>query len=115
MDQPYEVVGVASDGPYNSSGPAVESLFYVSLYQRRDENVSLIVRTSGEPKTMIGIVQGTLRELGGNLPIFDFKTLDDLANSQLVLVKAASLLSLLNADRSAGRVNWDLRRDVLRV
>ena len=65
----------------------MESLFYVSLYQRRDENVSLIVRTSGEPKTMIGTVQGTLKELGGNLPIFDFKTLDDLANSQLVLVK----------------------------
>src|SRR6185369_7966763 len=33
----------------------------------------------------------------GNLPIFDFETLDDLAKSQLVLVKAAaSLLSLLS-------------------
>jgi macrolide transport system ATP-binding/permease protein len=97
MDQPYEVVGVASDGPYNSSGPASESHFYVSLYQSRDENVSLIVRTSGEPKTMIGTVQGVVKELGGNLPIFDFKTLDDLANAQLVLVKAAaSLLSLLS-------------------
>jgi putative ABC transport system permease protein len=97
MDQPYEVVGVASDGPYNSAGPASESHFYISLYQSRNENVSLIVRTSGEPKTMIGTVQGAVKELGGNLPIFDFKTLDDLANAQLVLVKAAaSLLSLLS-------------------
>lgn len=97
MDQPYEVVGVASDGPYNSSGPASEPHLYVSLYQRRDENVSLIVRTSGEPRTMISAVQREVKELGGNLPIFDFKTLDDLAKSQLVLVKAAaSLLSLLS-------------------
>ena len=97
MDQPYEVVGVASDGPYNSSGPAAEPQVYLSLYQRSDEKVSLIVRTSGEPKTMISAVQREIKELGGNLPIFDFKTLDDLAKSQLVLVKAAaSLLSLLS-------------------
>src|SRR5258705_6747162 len=97
MDQPYEVVGVASDGPYSSSGPASEPQVYLSLYQRPDEKVSLIVRTSGEPKTMISAVQREIKELGGNLPIFDFKTLDDLAKSQLVLVKAAaSLLSLLS-------------------
>jgi predicted permease len=96
MDQPYEVVGVASDGPSNSLGSASEPLLYVSLYQRPEENVSLIVRTSGEPKTMISAVQREIKELGGNLPIFDFKTLDDIAKSQLVLVKAAaSLLSLL--------------------
>jgi predicted permease len=97
MDQPYEVVGVASDGPYNSSGAASEPYFYVSLYQRAEENVSLIVRTSGEPATMISSVTREVKELGGNLPIFDFKTLDDVAKSQLVLVKAAaSLLSLLS-------------------
>jgi predicted permease len=97
MGQPFEVVGVASDGPYNSSGTAAEPLFYVSVYQRTDENVSLIVRTSGEPKAMISTVQGAVKELGGNLPVFDFKTLDDLANTQLFLVKAAaSLLSLLS-------------------
>lgn len=97
MDQPYEVVGVASDGPYNSSGQAAEPYLYVSLYQRSEENVSLIVRTSGEPKTMITAVQREIKELGANLPIFDFKTLDDIAKSQLTLVKAAaSLLSLLS-------------------
>jgi predicted permease len=96
-NQPYEVVGVASDGPYNSSGQASAPYLYVSLYQHPEENVSLVVRTSGEPKTMISAVQREVKELGGNLPIFDFKTLDDIAKSQLTLVKAAaSLLSLLS-------------------
>jgi len=97
VDKPYEVVGVASDGPNNSLGPAAEPQFYVSLYQSGEESVSLIVRTSGEPRGMISAVQRETQQLGGNLPIFDFETLDDLAKSQLVLVKAAaSLLSLLS-------------------
>jgi ABC-type antimicrobial peptide transport system permease subunit len=46
---------------------------------------------------MISTVQRELKELGGNLPIFDFKTLNDVSNSQLVPVKAAvALLSLLS-------------------
>ena len=51
----------------------------------------LIVRTSVEPTTMIPIIQRDIKELGGNLPIFDFKTLNDLTQSQLALVKAAAL------------------------
>lgn len=97
MGVPHEIVGVAKDSPYNSLGRSSEPYIYTWLYQRTDENVSLIVRTSGEPKTMISAVQREIKELGGDLPIFDFKTLDDIAKSQLVAVKAAaSLLSLLS-------------------
>jgi macrolide transport system ATP-binding/permease protein len=93
----HEIVGVAKDSPYNSLGKASEPYIYVSLYQRTNENVSLIVRSSAAPKNMISLVQQEIKGLGGNLPIFDFKTLDEVSNSQLVLVKAAaSLLSLLS-------------------
>ncbi len=95
--KPYEVIGVAKDSPYSSFGKSSEPFLYSWLYQRPDENVSLIVRTSGQPTSMIGTVQRELKELGGNLPIFDFKTLNDVSNSQLVPVKAAvALLSLLS-------------------
>jgi putative ABC transport system permease protein len=95
--KPYEVIGVAKDSPYSSFGKSSEPFLYSWLYQRPDEKVSLIVRTSGQPTSMIGTVQRVLKELGGNLPIFDFKTLNDVSNSQLVPVKAAvALLSLLS-------------------
>jgi predicted permease len=95
--KPYEVIGVAKDSPYSSFGKSSEPFLYSWLYQRPDENVSLIVRTSGQPTSMIGAVQRELKEIGGNLPIFDFKTLNDVSNSQLVPVKAAAaLLSLLS-------------------
>lgn len=94
----YEIVGVARDSSYNGLGTASGPYIYVWLYQRPDnENVSLIIRTFGEPKAIVSAVQRDIKELGGSLPIFDFKTLEDLSRSQLVLVKSAALLlSLLS-------------------
>jgi ABC-type antimicrobial peptide transport system permease subunit len=46
---------------------------------------------------MIAGVQREIKELGGDLPIFDFKTLDELAKGQMRAVKAgAGLLGLLS-------------------
>lgn len=96
MGEPYEIIGVAKDSSYNSFGKTSEPYLYLWLYQdAEDANVSLIVRTSGEPKTMIPVIQRDIKELGGNLPMFDFKTLADLTRSQLGLVKAAVLLLTL--------------------
>jgi len=96
MGEPYEIIGVAKDSSYNSFGKISEPYIYFWLYQETDDlNVSLIVRTSGEPKTMIPVIQRDVKELGGDLPMFDFKTLADLTQSQLSLVKAAVLLLTL--------------------
>jgi predicted permease len=93
----YEIVGVAKDSPYNGVGNISEPHIYMWLYQRMDKNVMLMIRTSGEPRRMITAVQREVKDLGGNLPIFDFKTLDEVSNSQLVPVKAAAaLLSVLS-------------------
>ena len=93
----FEVIGVARDNPYNNLGRSHEPYLYAWLYQRPDENVSLIVRTTGEPGTMIGPVQLAVNELGGKLPVFDFKTLDEVAKAQVVPMKAgAGLLGILS-------------------
>ena len=91
--QPYEIAGVVRDSQYWGAEPHL----YVWLYQRLDANVSLMIRTSAEPKAMISSVQRGIKELGGTVPIFDFNTLDELAKNQLAAVKgAAALLSLLS-------------------
>lgn len=93
----FEVIGVARDNPYNNMGRSHEPYLYAWLYQRTDENVSLIVRTTGEPGTMIGAVQLAVNEIGGKLPVFDFKTLDEVARAQVVPMKAgAALLGILS-------------------
>lgn len=87
-----EVVGVVKSSPYNGFGKEAQPYVYVPLYQDPDNSVSLIVRTSDEPGAMIGVVEREIKELGGNLPIFDFKTLDDVLNAQLLPLKAAAAL-----------------------
>ena len=92
----YEIIGVAKDSPYNSFGKSSEPYVYFWLYQETDDpNLSLIVRTSGEPTAAIPLIQRDIKELGGNLPMFDFKTLATLTQSQLGLVKATALLLTL--------------------
>ena len=92
-----EVVGVVKSSPYNGFGKEAQPYVYVPLYQDPDNSVSLIVRTSDEPGAMIGVVEREIKELGGNLPIFDFKTLDDVLTAQLLPLKAgAALLGLLS-------------------
>ena len=92
----YEIIGVAKDSSYNTFGKSSEPYIYFWLYQETDDpRVSLIVRTAGEPTAMIPVIQRDIKELGGNLPMFDFKTLADLTQSQLGLVKATALLLTL--------------------
>ncbi len=87
-----EVVGIARNSPYNSFGSEAEPYMYVPLYQDLDNSVSLIVRTSGEPRVMMTAVQREIKALGGNLPVFDFKTLEDVSTAQLLPLKAAAAL-----------------------
>jgi predicted permease len=93
----YEIVGVAKDSPYHNFGKASEPYLYFWLYQEPEKNVSLIIRTTAEPQKMITSVQREIKGLGANLPIFDFKTLDEVSKNQMVPVKAAAaLLGLLS-------------------
>jgi putative ABC transport system permease protein len=96
IGQPYEIIGVAKDSSYDSFGKNSDPYLYFWLYQEKeDPNLSLIVRTTGEPTTMVPLIQRDIKEMGGNLPMFDFKTLADLTQSQLGLVKAAALILTL--------------------
>ena len=94
----YEVVGVARDSQYTNFGKPPLPYLYVPLYQRPKEDVTLIVRSIGEPLALIPMLKREINDLGGELPIFDFKTLSDVSKLQLIPVQAAAmLLGLLGA------------------
>jgi predicted permease len=94
----YEVVGVAQDSQYTTFGKPPRPYFYVPIYQRSKEDITLIVRTSGEPLALVPALKREIKDLGGELPIFDFKTLGDVSKLQLIPVQAAAtLLGVLGA------------------
>jgi predicted permease len=111
-----EVVGVVRSTAYNGFGKEAEPYLYVPLYQDLDNTVSLIVRTSGEPRAMMSVVQREIKALGGNLPIFDFKTLEDVLNGQLLPSESRrSTARFVEFDWTRRGVDWNLRSYVLLI
>jgi predicted permease len=70
-----EVVGVARDSKYRTLGETPRPYVYLPLSQSYDPKMTLIVRTTGEPKAITPIVREQIRALNANLPIADVQTL----------------------------------------
>ena len=70
-----EVVGVARDSKYRTLGEVAHPYVYLPLQQSYDPKMTLVVRTTGEPKSVMPIVREQIRALNANLPISDVQTL----------------------------------------
>jgi len=70
-----EVVGVASNSKYRTLGETPRPYVYLPLSQSYDPKMTLVVRTTGEPKAIAPIVREQIRALNANLPIADVQTL----------------------------------------
>jgi len=85
-----EVVGVARDGKYRSLGETPHPYIYQPLLQSYDPNMTLIVRTTGEPQSVAPAVREQIRTLDANLPIADVKTLRDQLDLSLFPSRVAA-------------------------
>jgi putative ABC transport system permease protein len=70
-----EVVGVARDSKYRTLGETPRPYVYLPLAQSYDPKMTLIVRTTGDPKAITPIVREQIRALNPNLPIAGVQTL----------------------------------------
>jgi predicted permease len=70
-----EVVGVARDGKYRSLGESPHPYVYQPVLQSYDPKMTLVVRTTGEPRSVAGAVREQMRALDANLPVAEVNTL----------------------------------------
>src|SRR5437667_9988552 len=85
-----EVIGVAGDGKYRSLGEAPHPYVYQPLLQSYDPNMTLVVRTKGEPQSVAAAVREQIRALDSNLPVADMKTLRDQLDLSLFPSRVAA-------------------------
>jgi predicted permease len=71
----YEIVGVAKDGKYFSLGEDPTPYVYFTLSQSYSSSCSLVVRTYGDPRSVIGAIRTEVQRQDPNLPVFNVKTL----------------------------------------
>jgi predicted permease len=100
-----EIVGVAQDAKYDSLRDDAPPTVYVPwLQESRVGQMNFEVRTAGDPTVMLSAIRQAMREVDGNLPLFDVKTqveqtTEALAQERLfaALLSFFGLLALLLA------------------
>ncbi|MCH7573048.1 MAG: FtsX-like permease family protein, partial [Planctomycetes bacterium] len=96
LDGPFmEVVGVVKTVKYDSIGEEATPYIYRSLSQYWSRSLTLLVRTSGDPTSLIAPVRGVIRNVDPNFAVSDTRTLTSLISFSLLPAKfAAGLFSL---------------------
>lgn len=85
-----EVVGVARDGKYRSLGETPHPYIYQPVLQSYDPKMTLVVRTTGEPRSVAMAVREQIRSLDANLPVADVKTLQEQVDLSLFPSRVAA-------------------------
>lgn len=95
---PVEVVGIARDIKYNAPGEQPQPYGYLPLAQQYASNVTLIVRTEGEPRPLLLQAEREIASLAPGMPLLARNTLAELLDNALFAPRfAASFLGILGA------------------
>jgi predicted permease len=95
-----EIVGMVRDVKQEHVSSAIQPYVYIPYAQRPKINgMTFYVRTVQDPLLMSATLQGLVREMDTNLPVFDVKTMervveDDLFSARMVAVLSASFAGL---------------------
>jgi len=73
--QEAEVVGVALDGKYATLGENARSFTWRPLLQSYSSNMTLVVRTTGNPEALSAALRERIQSLDPNLPVAQITTL----------------------------------------
>lgn len=92
-----EIVGVATDVPQIGLDSPPLPEIYLPATQRVDAAMVVMIRTKGNPESMIATVRQTLASIDGNVPIQSLKTADTWLGATLVQRRFTTLLLVLFA------------------
>src|SRR5438552_14818749 len=98
-DQAVEIVGVAKDVKYRSVNEPPQSFMYLPMLQHYRSGMTLIIRTAGNPLTMLPRVRSEVGQMDAKMALFDEKTLTEHAGialfAQRLAVKLLSVFGML--------------------
>jgi putative ABC transport system permease protein len=93
-----EVVGVVGDGKYRSLREEATLCLYQPFLMNYRHAMNLLVRTEGEPQSIVPAVRNIVAALDPRLPVFNVRTLDEQVRAATAQERAvATLTSLFGA------------------
>ena len=90
-----EVIGVARDGKYGSLGEEPKPFIFYPHRQLYRPEMAVVVRTHGDPASLVPEIRRQLEALDPTLPVFDVKTLAAHLGTALYPARAAATLLAL--------------------
>jgi predicted permease len=120
------VVGHVQDGQLGDSSSNSQAEAYFPLYQLPEEwvplefpNTTLVVRTSPDLSTILPTIKGSIHNAGGDQPIFDLKTMQQVEAESMsserfpmTLLAAAGVAMLLAAVGIYGVISYGVAQRV---
>jgi predicted permease len=88
----YTVVGVARDAKYGSIGSAAQPHLYYPVLQYYTPAMTLAVRTSGDPQTVLPAVRQVIREMDPAMPLPAALTMTEVLRDNLWTARLGALL-----------------------
>jgi putative ABC transport system permease protein len=93
-----EVIGVVRDSRVKKVSDETKPTIYLPLAQNRGANMTLHVRTAGDPRSVLSRVRQELQAIDPRLPVFNLQTLEAQKNGSLYAERlSAMLLTLFGA------------------
>lgn len=87
-----EVVGVTRNTKYRQFNEEPFALMYLPVLQEQEPNLTIVLRTAGDPGAAWPALQRVFAELDPNLAIFQVKTLENHVASSFIPQRIAALL-----------------------
>ena len=87
-----EVVGVVADVKLNGITYETPLHVYLPLTQATNGSLYLVVRTKTDPASMTASVQGALRAVEPDLPVYGVRTMDEVFKREILPQRAAMIL-----------------------
>ncbi len=78
-----EVVGIARDGKYVMLAESPRAYFYVPLSQHFQSSLTLMVRSSTEPSSLVAPLKQITAGLDPDLPVYNVRTMDEHIRSSV--------------------------------
>src|SRR5262249_3159311 len=89
----YEVVGVARDGKYRSLREDPLLTLYEPFFLSYRPEMNLIVRTDGDPKSLLPAIRNELAALDPSIPLFNVRTLEEQVQGATTQEHSAALVT----------------------
>jgi predicted permease len=75
--QPFTVVGLVKNSKHNFMNELPEPMIYMSYFQEPDTELTVQVKTRGNPEDAAQALEAAIHQVDGRLPVFDVRTMHE--------------------------------------